>query len=118
MFKQRVRSCYGLTAEQSIKIFRGIKWKSEETYSQLGCRLDGALSRWVEESKVDTFEALKNLIGLKQFYNQVPSQCRWILRDKKVKSVEEAAVILDEIEVDLGRNMWMVPEKKSRIWDV
>lgn len=30
--------------------------------------------------------------------------------------MEEAAIILDEIG-DLGRNMWMVPEKKPRVWD-
>lgn len=46
-----------LQLNKAEKTFRDIKRKPGETYSQLGCHLDRALSRWVEGSKVDMFEA-------------------------------------------------------------
>lgn len=95
LFKDRVKIKYGLAAEQSRKTFREIKHKAGETFAQLGCRLDRELDRWVEGSKVKTFPELKQLISLEQFYNLIPSQVRWILRDKKLKTVEEAATIPD-----------------------
>lgn len=51
-------------------------------------------------SKVTTIEDLKSLVGLEQFYGQVPLRRTWVLSDKKVKTMEEAIVILNEIEGD------------------
>uniref|UniRef100_A0A803TYJ0 CCHC-type domain-containing protein n=1 Tax=Anolis carolinensis TaxID=28377 RepID=A0A803TYJ0_ANOCA len=106
LFKERVKIRFGITPEQSRRNFREIKRKPGETYVQLGARLDKALDQWIEGSKAKTFQQLRQLIALEQFYKMVPMEMRWYIKDKKIESVAQVSVVLDELETDYQmRNM-------------
>lgn len=61
-------------SEHYRREFRNFKKKHNETYTQLGCRLDCLLTGW---SGVKTKEALMQLISLEQFYSTVSPEYRW-----------------------------------------
>nr|XP_034956131.1 uncharacterized protein LOC118076980 [Zootoca vivipara] len=100
IFKQRVRVRCGLTADQSRKAFRELKRGPKETFSQLASKLDRLLDRWIQGSGVTSFQELKQLICVEQFYKHVPMNLRWFIKDKRLMDVAKMALILDEIEGD------------------
>ncbi|XP_060126466.1 uncharacterized protein LOC132591526 [Zootoca vivipara] len=116
VFKQRVRVRCGLTAEQSRKAFREAKKEHKETYAQLASRLDKLLDRWIQGSGVKDFDELKQLICLEQFFKQIPSNLRWFLRDKKLKTVAQVAEVLDELQGDFNEIAFPKHSQKGNPW--
>lgn len=74
-----------------------LKKKQEETFRQLGCRLDRLLNRWLERVKASKKEDVINLMGFEQFYEAIPRECKSLIQDKEPHTVVKRAKIADMI---------------------
>ena len=98
-FKKLVFARYGINAEQLRQRFRSLNKKPEESYSQFGANLTRYLDKWIQQEGVETVQDLKNIIGLEQFYSHLPSELRYLVRDKKPKNLQEAGQALSLIHI-------------------
>uniref|UniRef100_A0ABM5GM15 SCAN box domain-containing protein n=1 Tax=Pogona vitticeps TaxID=103695 RepID=A0ABM5GM15_9SAUR len=96
-FKKLVFARHGITAEQLRQKFRSLTKKPEQTFTQVGAQLVRLLEKWLSQEGTETFQQLKDLIALEQFYSVLHGELKFHVRERKPKSVAEAAEIADFI---------------------
>ncbi|XP_078240664.1 uncharacterized protein LOC144586383 [Pogona vitticeps] len=96
-FKKLVFARHGINAEQLRQRFRSITKKPEQTFTQVGAQLVRLLEKWLSQEGTETFQQLKDLIALEQFYSVLHGELKFQVRERKPKSVAEAAEIADFI---------------------
>ncbi|XP_078250271.1 uncharacterized protein LOC144589471 [Pogona vitticeps] len=96
-FKKLVFARHGINAEQLRQRFRSLTKKPEQTFTQVGAQLVRLLEKWLSQEGTETFQQLKDLIALEQFYSVLHGELKFHVRERKPKSVTEAAEIADFI---------------------
>uniref|UniRef100_A0ABM5GQE4 SCAN box domain-containing protein n=1 Tax=Pogona vitticeps TaxID=103695 RepID=A0ABM5GQE4_9SAUR len=96
-FKKLVFGRHGINAEQLRQRFRSLTKKPEQTFTQVGAQLVRLLEKWLSQEGTETFQQLKDLIALEQFYSVLHGELKFQVRERKPKSVAEAAEIADFI---------------------
>ncbi|XP_078234983.1 uncharacterized protein LOC144583976 [Pogona vitticeps] len=96
-FKKLVFARHGINAEQLRQKFRSLTKKPEQTFTQVGAQLVRLLEKWLSQEGTETFQQLKDLIALEQFYSVLHGELKFHVRERKPKSVAEAAEIADFI---------------------
>ncbi|XP_078243526.1 uncharacterized protein LOC144587342 [Pogona vitticeps] len=96
-FKKLVFARHGINAEQLRQRFRSITKKPEQTFTQVGAQLVRLLEKWLSQEGTETFQQLKDVIALEQFYSVLHGELKFQVRERKPKSVAEAAEIADFI---------------------
>ncbi|XP_078238458.1 uncharacterized protein LOC144584971 [Pogona vitticeps] len=96
-FKKLVFARHGINAEQLRQRFRSITKKPEQTFTQVEAQLVRLLEKWLSQEGTETFQQLKDLIALEQFYSVLHGELKFQVRERKPKSVVEAAEIADFI---------------------
>ncbi|XP_078233694.1 uncharacterized protein LOC144583559 [Pogona vitticeps] len=96
-FKKLVFARHGINAEQLRQRFRSLTKKPEQTFTQVGAQLVRLLEKWLSQEGTETFQQLKDLIALEQFYSVLHGELKFQVRERKPKSVTEAAEIADFI---------------------
>ncbi|XP_078240057.1 uncharacterized protein LOC144586137 [Pogona vitticeps] len=96
-FKKLVFARHGINAEQLRQRFRSLTKKPEQTFTQVGAQLVRLLEKWLSQEGTETYEQLKDLIALEQFYSVLHGELKFQVRERKPKSVAAAAEIADFI---------------------
>ncbi|XP_078234087.1 uncharacterized protein LOC144583660 [Pogona vitticeps] len=96
-FKKLVFARHGINAEQLRQRFRSLTKKPEQTFTQVGAQLVRLLEKWLSQEGIETYEQLKDLIALEQFYSVLHGELKFQVRERKPKSVAAAAEIADFI---------------------
>ncbi|XP_078248140.1 uncharacterized protein LOC144588713 [Pogona vitticeps] len=96
-FKKLVFARHGINAEQLRQRFRSLTKKPEQTFTQVGAQLVRLLEKWLLQEGIETYEQLKDLIALEQFYSVLQGELKFQVRERKPKSVAAAAEIADFI---------------------
>ncbi|XP_078245177.1 uncharacterized protein LOC144587786 [Pogona vitticeps] len=96
-FKKLVFARHGINAEQLRQRFRSLTKKPEQTFTQVGAQLVRLLEKWLSQEGIETYEQLKDLIALEQFYSVLQGELKFQVRERKPKSVAAAAEIADFI---------------------
>ncbi|XP_078248129.1 uncharacterized protein LOC144588704 [Pogona vitticeps] len=96
-FKKLVFARHGINAEQLRQRFRSLTKKPEQTFTQVGAQLVRLLEKWLSQEGTETFQQLKDLIALEQFYSVLHGELEFHVRERKPKSVADAAEIADFI---------------------
>ncbi|XP_078239566.1 uncharacterized protein LOC144585994 [Pogona vitticeps] len=96
-FKKLVFARHGINAEQLRQRFRSLTKKPEQTFTQVGAQLVRLLEKWLLQEGTETYEQLKDLIALEQFYSVLQGELKFQVRERKPKSVAAAAEIADFI---------------------
>ncbi|XP_078236027.1 uncharacterized protein LOC144584230 [Pogona vitticeps] len=96
-FKKLVFARHGINAEQLRQRFRSLTKKPEQTFTQVGAQLVRLLGKWLSQEGTETYEQLKDLIALEQFYSVLHGELKFQVRERKPKSVAAAAEIADFI---------------------
>ncbi|XP_078246503.1 uncharacterized protein LOC144588161 [Pogona vitticeps] len=96
-FKKLVFVRHGINAEQLRQRFRSLTKKPEQTFTQVGAQLVRLLEKWLSQEGTETYEQLKDLIALEQFYSVLHGELKFQVRERKPKSVAAAAEIADFI---------------------
>ncbi|XP_078241009.1 uncharacterized protein LOC144586545 [Pogona vitticeps] len=96
-FKKLVFARHGINAEQLRQRFRSLTKKPEQTFTQVGAQLVRLLEKWLSQEGTETFQQLKDLIALEQFYSVLHGELKFQVRERKPRSVAEAAEIADFI---------------------
>ncbi|XP_078250153.1 uncharacterized protein LOC144589430 [Pogona vitticeps] len=96
-FKKLVFARHGINAEQLRQRFRSLTKKPEQTFTQVGAQLVRLLEKWLSQEGTETYEQLKDLIALEQFYSVLQGELKFQVRERKPKSVAAAAEIADFI---------------------
>ncbi|XP_078249209.1 uncharacterized protein LOC144589116 [Pogona vitticeps] len=115
-FKKLVFARHGINAEQLRQRFRSITKKPEQTFTQVGAQLVRLLEKWLSQEGTETFQQLKDLIALEQFYSVLHGELKFQVRERKPKSVAEAAEIADfisQIRKPLGEGKSMGKPKET-----
>uniref|UniRef100_A0ABM5GMK0 SCAN box domain-containing protein n=1 Tax=Pogona vitticeps TaxID=103695 RepID=A0ABM5GMK0_9SAUR len=96
-FKKLVFARHGINAEQLRQRFRSLTKKPEQTFTQVGAQLVRLLEKWLSQEGTETFQQLKDLVALEQFYSVLHGELKFQVRERKPKSVAKAAEIADFI---------------------
>uniref|UniRef100_A0ABM5EWB8 CCHC-type domain-containing protein n=1 Tax=Pogona vitticeps TaxID=103695 RepID=A0ABM5EWB8_9SAUR len=96
-FKKMVYNRFGINSEHLRMKFRKLSKKADESYTQLGFNLEKCLDRWLEQENVKTFQELKNVVGLEQFYSLLHGELKFLVQERKPTDVRNAAQIADFI---------------------
>ncbi|XP_078233573.1 uncharacterized protein LOC140707984 [Pogona vitticeps] len=96
-FKKLVFARHGINAEQLRQRFRSLTKKPEQTFTQVGAQLVRLLEKWLSQEGTETYEQLKDLIALEQFYSVLQGELKFQVRERKPKTVAAAAEIADFI---------------------
>uniref|UniRef100_A0ABM5GF55 ribonuclease H n=1 Tax=Pogona vitticeps TaxID=103695 RepID=A0ABM5GF55_9SAUR len=96
-FKKLVFARHGINAEQLRQRFRSLTKKPEQTFTQVGAQLVRLLEKWLSQEGTETYEQLKDLIALEQFYSVLHGELKFQVRERKPRSVAAAAEIADFI---------------------
>ncbi|XP_078245873.1 uncharacterized protein LOC144587973 [Pogona vitticeps] len=115
-FKKLVFARHGINAEQLRQRFRSLTKKPEQTFTQVGAQLVRLLEKWLSQEGTETFQQLKDLIALEQFYSVLHGELKFQVRERKQKSVAEAAEIADfiyQIRKPLGAEWKSVDKPKE-----
>ncbi|XP_078242735.1 uncharacterized protein LOC144587127 [Pogona vitticeps] len=96
-FKKLVFARHGINAEQLRQRFRSLTKKPEQTFTQVGAQLVRLLEKWLSQEGTETYEQLKDLIALEQFYSVLHGELKFQVRERKPRSVAEASEIADFI---------------------
>ncbi|XP_078233523.1 uncharacterized protein LOC144583518 [Pogona vitticeps] len=115
-FKKLVFARHGINAEQLRQRFRSITKKPEQTFTQVGAQLVRLLEKWLSQEGTETYQQLKDLIALEQFYSVLHGELKFQVRERKPKSVAEAAEIADfisQIRKPLGEGKSMGKPKET-----
>ncbi|XP_078246217.1 uncharacterized protein LOC144588073 [Pogona vitticeps] len=115
-FKKLVFARHGINVEQLRQRFRSLTKKPEQTFTQVGAQLVRLLEKWLSQEGTETFQQLKDLIALEQFYSVLHGELKFQVRERKPKSVAEAAEIADfiyQIRKPLGAEWKSVDKPKE-----
>ena len=96
-FKKLVFLRFGINSEHLRQKFRKLTKRSDETYTQLGFNLERCLDRWLEQENVQTFQQLKAIVGLEQFYSLLHGELKYLVQEKKPSDIRQTAQIADFI---------------------
>ena len=96
-YKKLVFARHGINAEQLRQRFRSLTKKPDETFTQLGANLARYLDKWLAQEGVQTFQELKDIIGLEQFYSLLQGELKFQVKERQPKNLKEATEIADFI---------------------
>nr|XP_008105066.1 PREDICTED: uncharacterized protein LOC100554808 [Anolis carolinensis] len=97
IFKQLVQQRLQLTPEFYRTKFRTLRREKNESFLQLAAKQAQYFESWLRNSEVKDFQQLKDLIKLEQLYQQVPSDYRWLVQDRKPQTANQAAGMVDQL---------------------
>ena len=88
---------HGINAEQLRQKFRSLTKRPDQTFTQLGSDLVRFLEKWLSQEGIETFQQLKDVIALEQFYSILHGELKFQVKEKKPKTLKEATEIADFI---------------------
>ena len=94
--KERILKAYELRPEAYRLLFRGAKKRPNETHVEYARYLRDTFSKWLSSEKVETLEDMRQLMLLEHFINNTERDLGIKLREKRLKTVAEAAVWADD----------------------
>lgn len=94
--KGAVLRAYELVPEAYRQKFRNMRRFTEQTYCDFAKDLRIQLDRWCTASGVYDYEELYKLFLVEQFKSTLPEHVSIFLTDRNVRSVDDAAVLVDE----------------------
>uniref|UniRef100_A0A8C5LR88 SCAN box domain-containing protein n=1 Tax=Leptobrachium leishanense TaxID=445787 RepID=A0A8C5LR88_9ANUR len=86
---------YNLTPEVYRKKFRSLQKRAAESYSAVVSHLTTLFRQWVRGLKIDTLEALEDLLIKEQFLQLCPPEIQEWLLDRKPETALEAGELAD-----------------------
>lgn len=99
--KCAILRAYELVPEAYRQWFRNFRKKDHQTYVELAREKERLFDRWCASLKVDSLELLRQVVLIEEFKNCVPEVVATYLNKHKVKTLEEAAVLSDELCVSM-----------------
>ena len=115
-FKQLVYVRFGITAEQLRQKFRTIKKVREETFAQLGAKTTNYLNKWLEQEGADSVVKIKEVFALEQFYDTINTHLKYLIKERRPKTIREAANLADEIN-EIREHAYDAPKYKDKQWE-
>lgn len=108
--KGAILGAYELVPEAYRQRFRTFKKTSSQTYIEFAREKTQLFDKWLAAQKVNTFEALRELMLLEDFKSGMPDKLVLHLNELKIISVSQSAIMADEF-VLLNRTIF-VPKNK------
>uniref|UniRef100_A0A8C5MYZ0 SCAN box domain-containing protein n=1 Tax=Leptobrachium leishanense TaxID=445787 RepID=A0A8C5MYZ0_9ANUR len=93
--KAALQRRYNLTPEVYRKKFRSLQKRAAESYSAVVSHLTTLFRQWVRGLKIDTLEALEDLLIKEQFVQLCPPEIQEWLLDRKPETALEAGELAD-----------------------
>lgn len=94
--KAAVLRTYELVPEAYRQKFRNLSKKVNQTFVEFAREKKSHFEKWCLSSKVSSFEQLQELLLLEDFKRCIPEKIVVHLNEKRVVSLQDAAVICDE----------------------
>lgn len=94
--KGLILTAYKLRPEAYRLMFRNAWKRPVETYLSYARYLRETLNKWIRSEGVDSFDSLKELILMEHFINNVDKDIAIKLREKRCKTMKEAATLADD----------------------
>ncbi|MPC48481.1 hypothetical protein E2C01_042254 [Portunus trituberculatus] len=95
-FKADIRRAYELRPEAYCLQFRSGKKRSGDSYLECARYLKESFEKWVASEQATTYHELKELMVMEQFVNVAERELVPLLREKRFKSLKEAATWADD----------------------
>lgn len=95
-FKADILRAYELRPEAYRLKFRGGKKRASDSYQDCARFLEQTFERWVMSEGVETLAGLKELMVMEQFINVADKELVPLLREKRFKTLKEAAIWADD----------------------
>uniref|UniRef100_A0A8C5RC88 SCAN box domain-containing protein n=1 Tax=Leptobrachium leishanense TaxID=445787 RepID=A0A8C5RC88_9ANUR len=95
VIKAALQRRYNLTPEVYRKKFRSLQKRAAESYSAVVSHLTTLFRKWVRRLKIDTLEALEDLLIKEQFVQLCPPEIQEWLLDRKPETALEAGELAD-----------------------
>lgn len=114
--KSAILCAYELVPEAYRQRFRGYKKSAAQTFIEFAREKGILFDKWCTASKVNDFDALRELILLEEFKGCLPECVVVYLNEQKVTSLSHAAVLADEF-VLTHKNVFasVRPEKSQAV---
>ncbi|ORD93093.1 hypothetical protein ECANGB1_1295, partial [Enterospora canceri] len=90
-FKADIVRAYELRPEAYRQKFRGGKKRPGDSYLECARHLEQVFKRWIRSEEVDSQRALEELMVMEQFINAADKELVPLLREKRFKTLKEAA---------------------------
>ncbi len=94
--KSAILRAYELVPEAYRQRFRGHKRNSTQTFVEFAREKGMLFDKWCAASKVNDFNALRELVLLEEFKSCLPERVVVYLNEQKVTSMSQAAVLAEE----------------------
>ena len=95
-FKNHILRAYELRPEAYRLQFRGSKKRAGDSYLECARHLEEVFEKWVRSEQVTTYDELKELVVMEQFINVADKDLVPLLREKRFKTIKEAAIWADD----------------------
>ena len=99
LVKETVLKAYELTSEFYLNKFRMYKKLENESYVEYAHIVTKLHEKWYTASNVDSLEEYKELIILEQFLKGIPTDVRYYLNEREVKTVQRAATLAENFSL-------------------
>ncbi|XP_044146655.1 uncharacterized protein LOC122935008 [Bufo gargarizans] len=96
--KQAILARYAITSEAYRLKFRDIKKQTKDSHTEWAHQLQRAAKGWMEATRVTTMEEMFQLIVMEQFFNGLTTELQNWVRDRKPRTLPEAAKLADEFQ--------------------
>ena len=95
-FKADILRAYELRPEAYRLQFRGGKKRSSDSYLECARYLEETFEKWVTSEEATTYKSLKELMIMEQFISIADKELVPLLKEKRFKSLKEAATWADD----------------------
>ena len=95
LVKQTVLTTYELTVEGYRQGFRNMTKQPEHTFVEFAAHKQRAFDKWLNATKVNDFEKLKNLMLMEEFKRRIPHEIKLHLEDREITELSKAATTAD-----------------------
>ena len=95
-FKADILRAYELRPEAYRLQFRNGRKRAADSYLECARYLEESFEKWVASERATTYRELKELMVMEQFVNVAERELVPLLREKRFKSLKEAATWADD----------------------
>ena len=94
--KQAILTRYAITSEAYRLQFRDLKKQDQDSHTEFAHRLHRAATGWLDATQATSREDVLQLLLLEQFFRRLPQEMQLWIRDRKPRTLPEAAKLADE----------------------
>ena len=111
--KGAILRAYELVPEAYRQRFRGLKKSFAQSFVDFAREKALLFDRWCSATKVNSFDALRELVLLEDFKNCLPERILVYLNEQKVSTLQQAAISADEFALTHKSAFKRDPDQKS-----